>query len=242
MKVILFGDATPGKAMFVKKYLTNLFPGPGMTVGVDFEYKSISVDGQKLRLSIWDFGVEQRFKYLLSTYTRGALGGLFVYDVTSYSSIAHMGDWLSIIRKKLKPEDEFPIIAVGIVLDEKIEREVSANEAIKIAKSLKLNGYIECNLQTGKNVERVFEAIAILILTDEGHQRRIKKEAKDQTKDEENYITYTRRLEKRLRILEAENLRLEEQIRLEKQKNQLKLKQDLNKLQNMIDKYKKMGL
>ena len=68
------------------------------------------------------------------------------------------------------------------------------------------------------------------------------KRKKEETKDEEYLITYTRHLEKRLRKLEAKNLRLEEQIRLEKQKNQLELKQDLNKLQNKIDKYKKMEM
>ena len=61
-------------------------------------------------------------------------------------------------------------------------------------------------------------------------------------KDEEYLITYTRHLEKKLRKLEAENLRLEEQVRLEKLEKQLRLKQDLSNLGNEIDKYKKMGI
>jgi len=46
---------------------------------------------------------------------------------------------------------------------------------------------------------------------------------KEETKDEEYIITYTRHLEKRLRNLEAVNL---------------KLKQELNNLRNEKDKYK----
>ena len=57
-------------------------------------------------------------------------------------------------------------MAVGILLNEDIERQVSAEEAIKIAKSRNLTGFIECNLNTGENVERAFEALARLILED----------------------------------------------------------------------------
>ena len=37
-------------------------------------------------------------------------------------------------------------------------------EAIEIAKSRNLNGFIECNPKTGENVEKAFEALTRLIL------------------------------------------------------------------------------
>jgi len=55
----------------------------------------------------------------------------------------------------------------------------------------------------------MFEALTSLMLADN-------KEAKDKPKDETYLITYTRHLEKKLRKLEKENLRLENQVRLEK--------------------------
>ena len=172
LRIIIFGDFFEERQALFEKFLTNLFKSDQtMTIGIDFKVKSLIVDGYKIKLRVDDFGGEERFKLLLPTYTRAARGGLFVYDVTNYSSLAHIDDWLSIIRKELSAEDKFPILAVGIVPDEECERQVSGEEGKKIAKSRKLNGFIECNIETGKNVEKAFQAITKLMLEDSGHLR-----------------------------------------------------------------------
>ena len=164
-KIILFGDPEVSKTELTQRFLTNLFVSDSkMTIGVDFEVKSIIVDGKKVKLQIWDFGGQERFRSLLSTYVRGAKGGLFIYDVANYSTLAHIDDWLEIIRREIKEEDHFPILVVGIMLDEEDEREVSPEEAIRVAESRDVDGFIECNLKTGENVEKVFEALTSLML------------------------------------------------------------------------------
>jgi len=166
-KIIIFGDESIGKTTFIRNASIDLFESDhAMTIGVDFYYKIVSVDGKNVKLQIWDFPKVERFKFLLPSYVRGAQGGLFVLDIADSSSLSHIDDWLSVIRKELRAEDFFPILAVGILLNEDIERQVSAEEAIKIAKSRNLTGFIECNLNTGENVERAFEALARLILED----------------------------------------------------------------------------
>jgi small GTP-binding protein len=135
-----------------------------MTIGVDFEVKSLTVDAKKVKLQIWDFGGEERFRFLLPTYVRGAKGGLFLYDITNYSSIAHIDDWLSVIRKEIRVEDIFPIIVVGGKADLVENREVSSADGIKIAKSRNVNGFIETSSKTGENVEKAFEALTKLML------------------------------------------------------------------------------
>jgi small GTP-binding protein len=113
-KIVMFGDAGTGKENLTQRFLTNLFVSDSkMTIGVDFEMKSLVVDGKKVKLQIWDFLGEERFRSLLPTYVRGTRGGLFVYDITNYSSIAHIDDWLTVIRREIKAEDQFPIIIVG---------------------------------------------------------------------------------------------------------------------------------
>jgi small GTP-binding protein len=168
-KIIIFGDAGCGKTTLTQRFLTNLFVSDQtMTIGVDFEVKSLSVDSQKVKLQIWDFGGEERFRFLLPTYVRGARGGLFLYDITNYSSIAHIDDWLSVIRKEIRAEDIFPIIVVGGKADLIENREVSSADAIKIAKSRNVNGFIETSSKTGENVEKAFEALTSLMLNDSG--------------------------------------------------------------------------
>ena len=246
-RIIIFGDFIVERKALVDGFLTELFESDQtMTIGFDYFVKSLSIEGLKVKLQIMDFGGEERFRLLLPTYARQARGGLFLYDVTNSSTIKHIDDWLSLIRKEIRAEDMFPIIAVGIIPDEECERQVSREEGIKIARLRNFNAFIECNPKTGENVEKTFEFLARLMLADSGYQRRkrekVKEEVKVGAKDEEYLITYTRNLEKKVRNLETENSILENQVRLEKLEKQLRLKQDLNSLQNEIDKYKKMGM
>jgi small GTP-binding protein len=164
-KLVLFGDAGTGKTTLTRRFLTNLFKGDtSMTIGVEFEVKSLEVLGKKVKLQIWDFGGEERFRFLLPTYIRGANCGLFMYDITNFSSLAHVDDWLMVIKNEVRPENRFPIIVVGGKADLQDQREVEPEEAIKIAKSRGLDGFIECSSKTGENVEKTFEAITKLAI------------------------------------------------------------------------------
>jgi len=164
-KIVLFGEPEVTKANLTQKFLTNLFVSDSkMTIGVDFEVKSVDVGGKKVKLQLWDFSGKEKFKFLLPTYVRGAKGGLFVYDANKESSIRSIDEWLRIIRNKITPEVKFPIITVGIISDMVNNQQISAEEGIKIAKSRGLDGFIECSVETGENIEETFEALARLIL------------------------------------------------------------------------------
>ena len=163
-KIVLLGDSA-SKTALIQRFLTNLFvTDQTMTIGIDFEVKSLIVDGKKVKLQIWDFDGGERFRFLLPNYVRGADGALFIYDIANYTSINNIDDWLSVIRKEVRAE--IPISLVGITSDEKNKRQVSVEDGKEIAKSRNLNGFIECNLKTGKNVEKAFEALIRLILAD----------------------------------------------------------------------------
>jgi len=163
--VVIFGDAGCGKTTLTQRFLTNLFKSDTkMTIGVDFEVKSMDINGKKVKLQIWDFGGEERFRFLLPTYVRGANGALFMYDVTNYSSLAHIDDWMLVVRKEIKSEDTFPIIVVGGKADLLDDREVTGDEGIKIAKSRSADGFIECSSKSGENVEETFDALTRLMI------------------------------------------------------------------------------
>ncbi|MFX1317213.1 MAG: Rab family GTPase [Promethearchaeota archaeon] len=164
-KVVIFGDAGTGKTTLTQRFLTNLFKSDSkMTIGVDFEVKSLEINEKKVKLQIWDFGGEERFRFLLPTYVRGANGALFMYDVTNYSSLAHIDDWLIVVKKEIRAEDQFPVIVVGGKADLVDDREVSGEEGINISKSRGVDGFIECSSKTGENVEETFIALTQLMM------------------------------------------------------------------------------
>ena len=164
-KIMMLGDASVDKTSLTIRYISGFFLDDlRLTIGVDFYSKTSNFQGKKIKLQIWDFGGEERFRFLLPTYVRGAEGGLFIYDITNYASIAHIDDWLSVIRKEIKPGEEFPILAVGIKSGIEKDRQVSAEEGMEIARSRGLDGYIECSVETGENVEEVFEELTRLMI------------------------------------------------------------------------------
>ncbi len=164
-KIIIIGDAGCGKTSLTQRFLTSLFkPDSSMTIGVDFEVKSLNIKNLKIKLQIWDFGGEERFRFLLPTYVKGANGGLFMYDITNYSSLAHMDDWLSIIKEAVGNDQVFPILAVGGKADLVDDREISSEEGINAAKLRGVEGFIECSSKTGENVDLTFETLTRMML------------------------------------------------------------------------------
>jgi len=164
-KIILFGDLGVKRKQLTQKFLTNLFRSDTrMTIGVDFEVKNLEIDDKRIKLQVWDFGGEERFRFLLSTYVQGANGAVFIYDAADYSSLAHIDDWLMVIRREIRQAEIFPIIILGIIPELEEERQISGEEGIKIAKSRGVDGFAECNPITGENVEETFEALTRLML------------------------------------------------------------------------------
>jgi len=184
IKIIVLGDHSV-KISLTKSFISGFFlEDLKLTMGVDFYSKTTNFNDKKIKLQLWTIGGEERFRFLLHQYCKDFRGGLFVFDIADSSSIAHIDDWLSEIRKGIRTEEIFPILVVGILLGEGNERQVSTEEGIKIAKSRNLNGYFECNPKTGENVGKVFDELTRLILANEEYQTPIK------MKKYEEFIVY----------------------------------------------------
>jgi len=161
-KVIIFGEGAVGKTSLTRRYLFNTFEtGTKMTIGVDFFLKDVVVEGKNVTLQIWDFAGEEKFRALIPSYVSGSAGGIFMYDITRYSTIVHMDEWIQLVRKKMQEEGrDIPIFMVGGKADlAETVRDVQRDEAIKIAESQGFVGFSECSAKTGENVNKIFDAI-----------------------------------------------------------------------------------
>lgn len=131
------------------------------TIGVDFETKILEIDGKEVKLLIWDFGGEERFRFIFPQYIYGAMGGILMYDITDYSSFTHIGNWLSVIKET---RERFPIILLGSKLDLDHFREISWREGQRAAKLMDLKLFMESSSKTGENVNESFTLLTRMML------------------------------------------------------------------------------
>ena len=170
-KVLVFGDGGVGKTTLINRYLTGLFAQGTITIGVDFHIKAVEIEGKKVTLQIWDFAGEDRFRFLLPSYAKGANSIIFMFDITRYTSLNSVNEWLDVFKKSFKEEEEeeVPMIMVGGKLDLNERRTISRIEAENIASEFQFNDYLECSSKTGENVEEIFNKIAQFMMEKAGY-------------------------------------------------------------------------
>jgi small GTP-binding protein len=165
-KIVFFGDGGVGKTTLINRYLTGVFKSDSViTIGVDFHVKKVDIDGKRVSLQIWDFAGEDRFRFLMPSYVVGAAGGIFMFDITRYTSLKNFDDWIEIFKQGYKGDkNQIPVLMVGSKLDLEYKRAVSSEEAFELAKKNNLLGYIECSAKDGQNVGDVFQDISRLMM------------------------------------------------------------------------------
>ncbi|KAK1174684.1 ras and EF-hand domain-containing protein-like isoform X2 [Acipenser oxyrinchus oxyrinchus] len=126
-KVVLAGDAAVGKSSFLLRLCKNEFHGnTSATLGVDFQMKTLVVDGEPIVLQLWDTAGQERFRSIAKSYFRRADGVLLLYDVTYEKSLLNIQEWVDMIEDV--SQGEIPIMLVGNKAD---LREQAIEEGIK---------------------------------------------------------------------------------------------------------------
>ncbi|XP_056379772.1 ras and EF-hand domain-containing protein [Hyla sarda] len=111
-KIVLAGDAAVGKSSFLMRLCKNEFRGnTSATLGVDFQMKTLVVDGEPALLQLWDTAGQERFRSIAKSYFRRADGVLLLYDVTCEKSFLNVREWIDMIEDSTN--DGIPIMMVG---------------------------------------------------------------------------------------------------------------------------------
>jgi small GTP-binding protein len=160
-KIMMLGDETAGKTSLTTRYISGFFLDDlKLTIGVDFYSKTTNYNGRKVKLQIWDFGLEERFRFLLYQYCRGANAAFFLYDITNRTTLDKLPDWTRVIRENA---GDIPIILVGTNAHQIEQRVVTREQGVRAVRAYNLSGFIEVSAKTGQNVERLFETITEIL-------------------------------------------------------------------------------
>ncbi len=109
LKLCILGEGGVGKTTLTQRLITGNFnPSTKMTIGIEFQLLKTSIfdptvpenseDAPQIPIQaqIWDFGGEQRFRFMLPRYCKGAVGGLLLYDLSRFSTTRQIPEWFNI--------------------------------------------------------------------------------------------------------------------------------------------------
>lgn len=158
LKVVLIGDSGVGKSCLLKRFSSGDFePGYISTIGVDFEIRTLQIEGKTVKLQIWDTAGQERFHNITTSYYRGAHCIMLVYDITSAGSFKNVPKWLQQIRQYGSKDVE--VLLVGNKSDLTEKRVVQLNDALDLGTQLSLE-VMETSAKDATHVDESFLKIA----------------------------------------------------------------------------------
>ena len=161
-KLLLIGDSDVGKTSLLLRFSDDAYaPSFIPTIGIDFKIKTLVVDGKKIKLQIWDTAGQERFHTITTSYYRGAMGIMLVYDVTNEKTFDNISRWLGYITEHATPGVER--IIVGNKCDMVSERQVSKTRGELVAKNHGVK-FLEVSAKDNIRVDESFLTLAESIL------------------------------------------------------------------------------
>ncbi|XP_050378659.1 ras-related protein RABA6b isoform X1 [Argentina anserina] len=153
-KAVLIGDSGVGKSNLLSRFSKDEFRLDSKpTIGVEFAYRNVKVGDKLVKAQIWDTAGQERFRAITSSYYRGALGSILVYDVTRRRSFENVEKWLRELREY--GSSDMVIVLVGNKSDLSHSREVTEEEGKNFAEAEGIC-FMETSALENVNVERLF--------------------------------------------------------------------------------------
>ncbi len=175
-KVLVLGEGGVGKTTLLYRYINKVFlDSTKMTIGSDFFVKKIKHSDEnfenRLTLLLWDFAGQERFRFILKDYTRGAEGVLLAFDLTRFASLQKLYNWIEILDEgKVWNVPEVKYFLVGTkadLADQNPGARVSQEVIDEFCENFQISQYYETSALNGSGVESLFRNVAIELITQE---------------------------------------------------------------------------
>jgi small GTP-binding protein len=105
--------------------------------GIDFKIKTVELRGKKIKLQIWDTAGQERFHTITTSYYRGAMGIMLVYDVANEKSFDNIVKWLRNIDEHANEDVEKMILGNKCDMEDKRQVTKERGEAVRLISSPK---------------------------------------------------------------------------------------------------------
>ena len=93
IKAILLGESMVGKTALIKRIISNTFEETISTNGPSSNDVDIEINGNTLKLTLWDTAGQEKFRSLNKLYYKGAEIEFLVYSVTDRRSFEELKNY-----------------------------------------------------------------------------------------------------------------------------------------------------
>jgi len=154
-KMLLVGQGSVGKTSLVKRLLKDEFdPHEEKTEGIEIEeWEEVTVDDQKIRLNVWDFGGQEIMHATHQFFLTKRSLYLLVLDARLGDEENRIEYWLKIIKSF---GGDSPVIIVGNKID---EQPLDIDRRGLRAKYRSIREIVEVSCKTGKGVNELKDII-----------------------------------------------------------------------------------
>ncbi|XP_061390311.1 ras-related protein Rab-23 [Musca vetustissima] len=157
IKVVIVGNGGVGKSSMIQRYCKGIFTKDyKKTIGVDFLERQIEIDGEDVRIMLWDTAGQEEFDAITKAYYRGAQACVLTFSTTDRASFEAIREW----KRKVENEcQEIPTVIVQNKIDLIDQAVVTADEVESLAQELNCR-LIRTSVKEDVNVASVFRYLA----------------------------------------------------------------------------------
>ena len=152
LKVIVGGEGNVGKTSLIRQYARGKFSeARNITLGIDITTQEFDIDGEAVRLAIWD--IEGQAGNRPNFYI-GAQTAMLVYDVTEPGSLQALLEWHA---RCARFAPDAPVIMVGNKIDLGLSFPPVWGRVLARTLGAR-HGFVSA--RTGQDVSRAFDLLA----------------------------------------------------------------------------------
>lgn len=157
-KISTVGDGAVGKTAFLDQFVNKRFKEKYMTtLGLDVMTKTIKIDGVIVELSLWDFGGQERFEFLIEDLMKGSDGAFLMFDLSRIHTIHNIPKWMEYLYEK----KEIPVMLIGSKNDLIDDGQYEIIEPVinQLCEDFNLKIYARTSAKTNENIDSAFEML-----------------------------------------------------------------------------------
>ncbi|ELP94549.1 hypothetical protein EIN_050170 [Entamoeba invadens IP1] len=160
IKLVVLGGGAVGKSAITVQLVSGHFVQIYDPTIEDSYKTSISVDGEMVPLDLLDTAGQEEYSALRDQYMRSGDGYVIVYSITSTTSFLEANNFREQLYRVLDKDlnEHVPIALCGNKCDLEAERQVSTEEAKKLADDWKILFY-ETSAKNKINITETFQGL-----------------------------------------------------------------------------------